>query len=193
MKTLRVLGGLAAVAVAVGAGVLVLPTTAPRSDGVEARLPALIAFVEAERGLALRREVDLRVLDDERFVEALQEDPYADLDLPVPDDVDPEDLPDEDRGATYAAFGLTDDEQYDGDVQELYDDTVVGFYDGVRERLVVREEHGPYLDVVLVHELVHVFQDQWFGVDGPSPGYETEAQLAFASLVEGDATRVERA
>jgi hypothetical protein len=145
---------------------------------VEQRLPALIAFVERERGLELRREVPVEVLDDEQFLERYRQDavePTRGYDL----------------GTTYGALGL---DGLDDVLEEQLDETLAGFYDGAREELVVRDTPvDPYLELVLVHELTHALQDQWFKVDRPELWDASERLIAFNSVVEGDATRVERA
>jgi len=56
----------AVVALLVGTVVVLKPPDAPAVDPVQERLPELIAFVEAERGLQLRRPIDVKILPDER-------------------------------------------------------------------------------------------------------------------------------
>lgn len=173
---------LAALAV-LTSGVAVAATGAaqPAHDRVAERLAALTPFVERERGLELRRPVTLRVLGDEDFVAALHED----------DETGPAAY---DLGATYGALGAADPEEFADEVTAELDDGVVGYYDAVREELVVRERPvDAYLDLVLVHELTHALQDQWFKTDRPELLDLTERLLAFDALVEGDAVRVERA
>ena len=70
----------------------------------------------------------------------------------------------------------------------------MGFYDPPSECLVVRgDSFGAYEELVLVHELTHALQDQWFETDRPDLHDGSEAGTSFSALVEGDATRVERA
>ena len=160
------------------------PTPRPLSDKrVRARLPELIAFVEQERGLAMRRPVDVEVLDDEEFVEALNEGVDEFVEGP-------------DVGATFTALGLVpEDEDVEAEAEAYYDGGTVGFYDPETERLVVRgDRFGPYQELVLVHELTHALQDQWFKTDRPELyDTSTEKQISFDALIEGDATRVEQA
>lgn len=165
------------------AGVLVVLTdaAAPAGDRLRDRLPGLIAFVEQERGLQLRREVEVRVLADEQFVRAFRGD-----DVGGP--------PAYDLGATYGALGLADEEEFDDEVDGALDAGLVGYYDAVTEELVVRERPlDAYLELVLVHELTHAVQDQWFQTDRPSLADPSERLISFESVVEGDARRVERA
>ena len=51
-------------------------------------------------------------------------------------------------------------------------------------------EAKPSVRHVLVHELTHALQDQWFGLDRPAHN-DDESDLAFSTLVEGDAVRIE--
>lgn len=176
-----VLLALAAAAAVTSAVAGARPSGAGADAGVRDRLPALIAFVEQERGLELRREVDVQVLDDEAFVEAFRRD-------------DQGGEPAYDLGATYGALGLADPETFGEDVDAALDEEVVGFYDPVREELVVRQRPlDAYFDLVMVHELTHAVQDQWFKIDRPELFDGTERALAFGAVVEGDASRVERA
>ncbi len=157
----------------------------PSSDKrVRARLPELTAFVEKERGLAMRRPVDVEVLDDEEFLEALNEGG--------------EFVEGPDVGATFTALGLVPvdedvEAEAEAETEEYYDDGTVGFYDTTTERLVVRgDTFGPYEEMVLVHELTHALQDQWFKTDRPELYDGSETWIAFNALIEGDATRVEQ-
>jgi hypothetical protein len=156
-----------------------------RAD-VEALLPGLIAFVEQERGLAFLEEVDVEVLDDDAFLEALYED--------GPDGEEPRE--DRDSEQTLTALGLLDE---DVDLEEAVtsslDEGVVGFYDPSNGRLAVRGRGvDAFAQLVLVHELTHALQDQHFDIDRPElDRADDERATAFLSLVEGDAVRVETA
>lgn len=152
-------------------------------DRVLERLPELIAFVEQERGLQMRRDVPVDVLADAAFVRALHEGEVE------PDDDAP------DLGATYAALGLLDEGADLGEeVTASLDETVTAFYDPHAERVVVRAGlAGQELDGVLVHELTHALDDQWFHTGRDSLYDLTERGLAFSSLLEGSALRVELA
>lgn len=77
--------------------------------------------------------------------------------------------------------------------QALQASTVIGYYDSKTKELVVRgEEPSAGVRRGIVHELTHALQDQWFSIDRPSHD-DDESDLAFRSLVEGDAVRIERA
>jgi hypothetical protein len=70
---------------------------------------------------------------------------------------------------------------------------VAGFYDPKSNELVVRGAAiTPYVRTTLAHELTHALDDQHFELD--RPGLSTsddETGLAFQSLVEGNAVRIE--
>ena len=174
----------AAVALTVAGAATAVHLSQPSADEqVLGRLPALIAFVERERGLELRREVPVDVLDDAAFVRALHEGE-------VEPDADAPDL-----GATYDALGLLDEGADLGEeVAASLDEDVAAFYDPHAERILVRAGlAGQELDGVLVHELTHALDDQWFHIGRDSLYDLTERGLAFSALLEGSALRVELA
>lgn len=72
---------------------------------------------------------------------------------------------------------------------------VVGFYDPVSKELVIRgSEINPFVELIIVHELVHAHDDQWLGLDRPEiEDVDDERFLGFLSVVEGNANRVENA
>ncbi|MDQ6692114.1 MAG: hypothetical protein M3Z13_05035 [Candidatus Dormibacteraeota bacterium] len=70
--------------------------------------------------------------------------------------------------------------------------SVIGYYDPKSKELVVRGvEPSPGVRRVVVHELTHALQDQWFAIDRPVHP-DDESDLAFSTLVEGDAVRIEK-
>lgn len=153
---------------------------------VDALLPGLLAFVEDERGLPFREPVQVEVLGDDEFLDVFYEEP---------DDVEPE-RADRDPGATLTALGLFQaDDDVEQEVVDSLDEGVVGFYDPRDGRLVVRGDRADvFVELVIVHELVHALQDQHFDLERPElEDVEDESLLAFDSLVEGDAVRVELA
>lgn len=157
--------------------------TAAQAD-LDRALPDLVAYVEQQRGLDFLREVDARVLDDERFLDALFEAGTE------------EEEEEDDPGATLTALGLLDEgEDLDEVVDEALGSGVVGFYDHESDGLFVRGTTiDPYVEMVLVHELTHALQDQHFDLDRPDLSDADDERLTgFRSLVEGDATHVERA
>ena len=70
---------------------------------------------------------------------------------------------------------------------------VLGFYDARSRRLLVRgATPTPAVRRVLVHELTHALDDQYFTLERPGMDRrDDEAGVAFEALVEGDAVRVE--
>lgn len=180
----RVLAALLAGLVLVpGDGVVPEVATERRTSAqVRALLPGLQAFVERERGLAFLRPVRVDLLEPEAFLtEAGEVEQTADGD---------------DAGATLQGLGqLSVDEDLGELVGDELDEGLSGFYEVGTDRIVVRGTGtDPAAQQVLVHELVHALQDQHglFGAEPPYTG-EDERLLAFAALVEGDATRVEQA
>jgi uncharacterized iron-regulated protein len=64
-----------------------------------------------------------------------------------------------------------------------------GYYDIKTRKLFVYDDvSGAYERGVLIHEMVHALQDQHFGLAKLHSGYEGDADLARAALIEGDAT-----
>lgn len=183
---LLVLFASSSLAVARLAGDEPVDLTAAQAE-LERRLPDLIAYVEQERGLTFTEPVDARVLDDERFLDALYSGGSED---------EQDDEEEGDAGATLTALGLLDpDDDLDEVVDEALGEGVVGFYDQESDELFVRGTSiDPYVQMVLVHELVHALQDQRFDLDRPElRDADDERFSGFQSLVEGDATRVETA
>jgi hypothetical protein len=93
------------------------------------RLPALMAFVERERGLRFREPVEVELLSDDDFEDAL---------LGGDDEDTAPDAPPADVAATLVALGLLEP----GDDLEAQSQdsvaSVVGFYDSADDRLAVR-------------------------------------------------------
>lgn len=149
---------------------------------VSGLLPGLQAFVERERGLAFLRPVRVDLLERDAFLAEVGGVEGAEAG--------------DDAGATLQGLGqLSMDEDLVELVGDALDEGVDGFYAFGTDRIVLR---GTRTDAaaqqVLVHELGHALQDQ-HGLLDAEPPYtgDDERPLAFASLVEGDATRVEQA
>lgn len=79
--------------------------------------------------------------------------------------------------------------------RQLSELSVVGFYDTESMELLVRgTDVNPYVELIIVHELVHAHDDQWVDLDlSQFDDVDDESGLAYLSLVEGNATRVENA
>lgn len=160
------------------------PTTvAPPPDDMRAVIDELVAFVEEERGLDFKEPVDVALLEDDDFRAKLLEE-----------EADPEEI--EKTKRVLVALGLIDE---DLDLEETIDgllgDAVAGFYDPETKELYVRGgDPTPYVRQVIAHELVHALQDQHFDLDRPElEDLDDEQELAFGTLVEGDAERVDTA
>jgi len=71
--------------------------------------------------------------------------------------------------------------------------TTVAFYDHEQRRILVRAGAGvdPYVESVVVHELVHALQHQHFGV-ADALLLDGDLRYVYTALVEGDAERVSR-
>jgi hypothetical protein len=154
----------------------------PASTTIDAFVPDAVRFVAAHRGLEFKQPVKVRHLSDRAFsdrVVQLQRESHADLDR---------------QAKVLRALGLlapgVDVEHAE---EELLAGGVVGFYDPKTKELEVRGDTAT-LSVrhVVVHELTHALQDQWFGIDYSGSGND-DADIAYISLVEGDAVRVEDA
>lgn len=150
-------------------------------------LDELLVFVEAARQRPFLAPPIVRLADDELYSQLARE--LLDVDLQV--------LLAE--GAYLEALGLIPEgsaEAYaEARLGQLFD--TLAFFDPASGILLVRDDDltGAATRAVVVHELVHAHDDQHLGLD--RPGYEldhtTERATTFAMLVEGDATRVERA
>ncbi len=148
--------------------------------GVDPVICDAAEFVQRARGRPFRTFPEVEIMEDAEFDEALLSDfdEYrADLET---DDV------------TLTALGLLDPEL---SLAEVFRDSlevgVVGFYDPETGQLVVRgDDFDLYAQLVLVHELVHAFDDQWFDLNR-SDFVDDEADYGFSAVVEGNASRVE--
>ncbi|HSR25811.1 MAG TPA: hypothetical protein VLW53_19820 [Candidatus Eisenbacteria bacterium] len=187
----RPLAALAALAVLLGAcsglprGVLVQRqgSSTPGPGSIDAFVPEAVRFVQGHRGLKFKQTVKVRHLADKQFADRviqLQRQDHADLDR---------------QGKVLRALGLlrpdVDPEKAE---EELLGSGVVGFYDPQTKELEVRGTSATLaVKHVVVHELTHALQDQWFTLPtGPGSGND-DADLAYTTLVEGDAVRVESA
>ncbi|HEX2024163.1 MAG TPA: hypothetical protein VHF00_05620 [Acidimicrobiales bacterium] len=181
----------AIVAVLVADGVVV----ALRLDGDDGRRvpPALEqvvleleAFVERERGQRFERPVDVRLVSDDRFEDAVRRLRRRDA---GGDDEDGERV----FVGLFRALGLVEGDFDPSAIEEDSDERILGFYDPESDRLLVRGSRPtPAVRRVLVHELTHALDDQHFGLERPElDERDDEAAIAFQSLVEGVAVRIE--
>ena len=170
------------------AGSSATSTTSPANDvepvacpaGVEVVICDAASFVQIARGRPFKVFPTVEVLEDTDFDRELLADfdEYRD-ELAV-------------DGQVLTALGLL---QPSDSLVESYRSSlevgVVGFYDPETERLVVRgNELNLYGQLVLVHELTHAFDDQWFDLDREDFA-DDDAEYGFLAVVEGNARRVE--
>ena len=98
----------------------------------------------------------------------------------------------------YRLLGHLDEDEHLEDIQFAFMTAVLGFYSTEQKTLwVVTEEEGVALDnlsrnerATLVHEIIHALQDYHFDLGTTYRGilFDLDAELAFTSVVEGDAT-----
>ncbi|MEM7340340.1 MAG: hypothetical protein AAF467_16905 [Actinomycetota bacterium] len=154
--------------------------TAPCPAGTDPVVCEAAEFVQQVRGRPFQTFPAVEFLPDEQFDSELLTDfdSYrAELDV---------------DGDLLRALGLLDaDQSLSALLRDAFEVAVVGFYDPETERLVVRGESlNLYEQSVLVHELVHAFDDQWFDLDRDDFA-DDDAEYGFVAVVEGNARRVE--
>ncbi|MGH9022806.1 MAG: hypothetical protein ACRDV9_06870, partial [Acidimicrobiia bacterium] len=173
------------IAAAGGLSWLTADPSPARAVRFDSRVAGLARFVETERGLSFVRPVSVAFLSEEEYrVEATSGEPQP----ATEDDGEAEAI-----SAVGRALGLLSGEvDLEAEGEELVGGGTLAYYDPAAKRIVVRgTEVTVALQGTLVHELTHALQDQHFGVDRR---FESDgAQAAFASLIEGDAMRMETA
>jgi hypothetical protein len=174
---------LAAVALAAcqPAPLLKRPAASPSPGSVAAFLPLAERYVESARGLRFKHAVKVEYLDDARFDSRVLAEQRRTQDETVKE------------GRLLKAVGLIQPEvDVEAAEESLLRAGVLGYYDPRSKSLAVRGTTlTPTLKHVLVHELTHALQDQWFGIDTPD-GMDGDAEAAFTAVVEGDARRIEQ-
>jgi len=153
----------------------------PLSPEWKQTIGELKEFVETARGLKFKHEVPVVVESAGAFRERLaaEAEEYG-----MPESAD--------SYIALKALHLVDgDNRMDALEDPLQDGGTLGYYDAYSKRLVVQgDEPSPFVRQILVHELTHALQDQHFNLNRELNDFD-ETYLAFESLVEGDATRVE--
>ena len=83
---------------------------------------------------------------------------------------------------------LSEDFDYQKCAAKNLGDNLLAYYDTKSKKIYINKDKGPQFDV-LVHEAVHVLQDQSFNLEmlGRSASRVTDSALALSALVEGDA------
>ncbi len=166
------------------------PDPSPAPDPVEPiscpdRYSAAICdaadFVQRARGRPFKEFPAVELLADEDFDRALVDDLESSRD----------DLVEQELVLKSLALVPTDLDLF-VTYRSLVEAGVVGFYDPETGRLAVRgdTELDLYGQSVLVHELAHAFDDQWFDLDRDDFAHG-DAEYGFAAVVEGNASRVE--
>jgi hypothetical protein len=158
------------------------PPVAASPGTIDAFVPAAVGFVESHRGLRFKQTVKVEHLSDAEFAQrivSLQRRDRADTDR---------------QAKLFRALRLID---RGVDVEKAEEDLlsggVVGYYDPKTKDLVVRGDTATVsVKHVVVHELTHALQDQWFGLDVDQRDQTDDQALAYIALVEGDAVRIER-
>jgi hypothetical protein len=148
-------------------------------------LPTLEAFVERARGLKFKEPVPVDLLSKEAFTAKLREGDSSGG-----------------GGGDQAAFagflralGLVHGPvDLNAAASAVEEDGIVGFYDPKEKRLFVRGvDPTPFVRQVLVHELTHALDDQYFKLDRPNlDDRNDESSESFRALVEGSAVAVEQ-
>lgn len=149
-------------------------------------LPTLMDFVETHRGLAFKGGVDIFLLDDEEFDGALSQGGRS--------IADPAEAYLESRFLVgfLKALGLVGNDFQLSSLDAVATRSLLGFYDPVDKRIVVRSElPEPLLHRVVVHELAHALADQHHPLDGVIIDLRTEQIRSLQALMEGDATRID--
>jgi hypothetical protein len=156
------------------------PSPTASAATLEAFVPVAEKFVEEHRGLKFKSPVKVTFLADADFVAQLNKANEIDLAGYVTE------------AKVLHALGLLDGHpDLARAEQDLQGSSVIGFYDTKTKQLFVRGV-DPRASVrrVLVHELTHALQDQWFAIDRNTAS-DDESDIAYRTLVEGDAVRIE--
>lgn len=149
-------------------------------------LPGLTAFVEKNRGLKFKQGVDMFLLDDREFDEALSgAGPYT---------ADPAAAYLESRFLVgfLKALGLVGADFQLSSLEAAGTRGLLGLYDPVTKRIIIRSElPTPLLHRVVVHELTHALDDQHFPLEDIVLDLRTEEHRSLQALLEGDAGRID--
>jgi hypothetical protein len=174
-------------------------------DAWDPKVASLAAQTEKLRGLKFKRPVYVRSVPPEKFdaEDNAQKSGWTEDDFDSDDivfrcgrsmfadapcerggtEIDP-------VGSVLRALGVVDTKSPAfGMPMSIDGSLVIARYDTQRKRIDVRGSIQSVPQSVLVHELVHVLQDQNFGI-----GCECQSldpTLGYRSLIEGDATRIE--
>lgn len=165
-----------------GIAYLVLSKDDRYPDEWDERVTALATWTARERGLEFEHPVEVNFLSESEYTAATTSEPTTEED-------------DEEIEAVVAemrALGLVSgDLDLVDSLNTLSDSGTLAFYSPETKEVYVRGETlTPALRVTLVHELVHVLQDQHFDLSRMSDLPSTRAAVMRA-VAEGDAGRIE--
>lgn len=153
-------------------------------SGTPAEVCEAAEFVETVRGRAFKSFPLVELVDADEFESRLLADFNEFADELSAD------------GITMSALGLI---PQDADLADIFKESisigVVGFYDTESQELVIKgSDLDLYAELVIVHELTHAFDDQWFDLDRAEvDDLADDASYGFSAVVEGNASRVEGA
>lgn len=160
------------------------PVHTPRE--LERVMPALRSFVEQYRGLSFKRDVTVSVLDDEAFDRAVSGPGRSQLD-PMSELQESQFLV-----GFLKAMGLVGPDFTLSMLDAPGARSLLGIYQPTTKRILVRSGlPQPMLRRVVVHELTHALDDQYFPLEGVVIDLRTEQARALQALLEGDAVRVD--
>jgi hypothetical protein len=155
----------------------------PASDqAVKAEVEKLKGFVEQDRGLKYKNDVNVSVLSPSDFKNRV----LADYDK-TPDQ-------NQQEAELLQALGIVpanvDAAQL---IRSALGEGVLGFYDPETKELVVgNTQITPFWDEIMTHELTHAIDDQNFNLNRPDIDKATDGSAdAWHAFVEGSARRVE--
>jgi hypothetical protein len=162
------------------------PESTPAQAGtpqltIQQFVPIAEHFVEVHRGHTFKASVPVTLLDDAAFRQRLLA--YQGNTKAI-----------NDSSKELKALHLIDQSvDLGAAAQGLLGAGVAGFYDPSSKSLVVRGVSAtPLVRKVLVHELTHALQDQYFGIHRPElEKANDERSAAFQAVFEGDAVRIE--
>jgi len=160
---------------------------AQMSPELRATIAELKSFVEKERGLKFKEEVDVTLLSEAEFKKYVATS--SEESAEAGDDI-------ASGQVVFEALGLIDKNiDLDALGDKIAGQGVLGWYDSEADKLFVRGNRiTPFLKTILVHELTHALQDQHFDIVRDDL-YEADddSSLGLEAVVEGDAGRVEYA
>lgn len=183
---IRGLAGVILFALAGGAAYLLTQGGPSFPSDFDEDVAPLAEWVAAQRGLEFHHAVEVNFLTPEEYTEAITGGESVEMDDEALAEL-------EDSAALLRAMGLLEGEVDLLDATEtLIDSGSLAFYSPETKEVYVRgTEITPAMEVTLVHELVHVVQDQHFDLTRVGDLESGDADV-LRSLVEGDATRIER-